>query len=209
MTAVRLVRRSLAIAAILSLCSPVVRTTWAGQESVQKLMERGALDEAVQRASRERGNPESTYLAAQALIKMDNDGGARERYAQLREMGDADWKAIGDSGAALLSGNVDEASEAASRAVAANGDNPFTHYQAGLVASRKNDFERAAAEFGRSVELKPDFAYGHYYAGLANQKLRQTSKMSQHLEAFLRLAPDAPERSAITAVLRTLRPRRR
>ena len=96
---------------------------------------------------------------------------------------------------------MDEASEAANRAVAANGDNPFTHYQAGLVASRKNDFERAAAEFGRSVELKPDFAYGHYYAGLANQKLRQTAKMSQHLEAFLRLAPDAPERSAVNAVL--------
>ena len=209
MTAARMVRRSLAVAAVVSLCAPAVRTMAAGQdETVQKLMERGALNEAVQRAGRERGNPESTYLAAQALIKLNNDGGAGEQYSQLREMGDADWKAIGDSGAALLNGNVDEASEAANRAVAANGDNPFTHYQAGLVASRKNDFERAAAEFGRSVEIKPDFAYGHYYAGLANQKLRQTSKMSQHLEAFLRLAPDAPERSAVNAVLRTLRPRR-
>lgn len=209
MKAARLVRRSLAIAAVLSLCAPALRTASAGQdESVQKLMERGALDEAVQRASRDRGNPESTYLAAQALIKMNNDGGASEQYSHLRETADADWKAIGDSGAALLSGNVDEASEAATRAVAANGDNPFTHYQAGLVASRKNDFDRAAAEFGRAVELKPDFAYGHYYAGLANQKLRQTAKMSQHLEAFLRLAPDAPERSAVNAVLRTLRPRR-
>ena len=92
------------IAAVLSLCCtlrPLRRG--AGQEdSVQKLMERGALDEAVQRAERDRGNPESTYLAAQALIKMNNDGGAGEQYSQLREMGDADWKAIGDSGAALL-----------------------------------------------------------------------------------------------------------
>src|SRR4029453_15683332 len=125
MAARRLLRRSLAIAAMLSLCSPIVRTTWAGQESVQKLMERGALDEAVQRATRDRGNPESTYLAAQALIKMNNDGGAGEQYSRLREMG-GDWKAIGDSGAALLSGNVDEATEAADRAIAANGDNPVT-----------------------------------------------------------------------------------
>ena len=63
----------------------------------------------------------------------------------------------------------------------------------------------ANREFGRSVEIKPDFAYGHYYAGLAYQKLRQTAKMSQHLETFLRLAPEAPERAAVAAVLRTLR----
>jgi tetratricopeptide (TPR) repeat protein len=193
---------------MVSLCSPAVRTTSAGQESVQKLLERGALDEAVQRANGERGNPESTYLAAQALIKMNNDGGAGEQYAQLRGMRDADWKAIGESGSALMGGNMDDATDAANRAIAANGDNPFAHYQAGLVASRKNDFDRAAAEFGRSTELKPDFAYGHYYAGLANQKLRQNSRMSQHFEAFLRLAPDAPERAAVAAVLRTFRPRR-
>src|SRR5262245_21845340 len=208
MAARRLLRRSLAVAALLSLCSPGVRTVSAGQESVQRLMERGALDEAVQRAKSERGNPESTFLGAQALIKMDNSGGAAEQFAQLREMRDADWRAIGESGSALVSGNVDEAAEAANRAIAANGDNPFAHFQAGLVASRKNDFERAAAAFGRAVELKPDFAYGHYYAGLANQRIRQTSKMSQHFEAFLRLAPDAPERAAVTAILRTFRPRR-
>ena len=209
MNASRLVPRSVALAAMLAVSALCVSTTSAGQdESVQKLMERGALDEAVQRADRDRGNPESTYLAAQALIKMNNDGGAGQQYAHLRDMGDGDWKAIGDSGAALLSGNVDEADAAAARAVAANGDNPYTHYQAGLVASRKNDFEKAVAEFSRSVEIKPDFAYGHYYAGLAAQKLRQTPKMSQHLEAFLRLAPDAPERAAVNAVLRTLRPRR-
>jgi len=205
MTATRLVPRSVAIAAALALCASSVRPLSARQdESVQKLMERGALGDAVQRAERDRGNPESTYLAAQALIKMNNDGGAGERYSQLGQMGD-DWKAIGDSGAALLSGDVGAAENAANRAIAANGDNPFAHYQAGLVASKKNDFGRAASEFGRSVEIKPDFAYGHYYAGLAYQKLRQTAKMSQHLETFLRLAPEAPERAAVAAVLRTLR----
>src|SRR5262245_17600887 len=122
MTAARLVRRSLVFATALSLCAPVIRVASAGEEqSVQKLLERGALDEAVQQASRERGNPESTYLAAQALIKKSDEGGAGAQYSQLREGRDEDWKAIGDSGAALLSGNVGEAENAANRAIAANG----------------------------------------------------------------------------------------
>src|SRR5687768_3836668 len=60
----------------------------AQEATVQKLLERGALDEALQRAERERDNPESTYLAAQALIKKDDSGRATEEYGRLREIGD-------------------------------------------------------------------------------------------------------------------------
>jgi tetratricopeptide (TPR) repeat protein len=198
------------IAAAFALCASSVQTLAARQdESVQKLLERGAFDEAVQRAERDRGNPESTYLAAQALSKMNNDGSAGQQYARLRDMGGDDWKAIGQSAEAMLGGNLNEAQAAANRAVELNGDNAYAHYQAGVVSSRRGDFEKAAAEFARSVELKPDLAYGHYYAGLSYQKLRQTPKMSQHLEAFMRLAPDAPERAAVSGILRTLRPIRR
>jgi hypothetical protein len=55
------------------------------------------------------------------------------------------------------------------------------------------------------VELKPDFAYAHYYAALANQRQRQLPKAADHFNAFLRLAPDAPERSAVLAIMRTLK----
>jgi tetratricopeptide (TPR) repeat protein len=204
MPAIRHVMRSLALAAPL-VFTVVVAT---GQEiSVQKLLERGSLDEAVQKAEGERDNPESIYLAAQALNKMNNGGRANEEYSRLRERGEEDWKAIGDSGAALTAGNVDEAMAAANRAVSANGGNPYAHYQVGMVATQQNNFQQAAEEFGRSVEIKPDLAYGHYYAGLANQRIKQIPKMSEHLEAFLRLAPDAPERAAVAAILRTLRRR--
>jgi tetratricopeptide (TPR) repeat protein len=203
--AIRHFVRSLAIV-YLALCAPAVLMAHTQQVSVQQLLERGALDEAVQRAERERDNPESTYLAAQALTKMDQGGRANEEYARLRDTGDESWKAIGESGALLLEGNVPAAMDAAARAVSANADNPYAHYQVGIVASRQNDFERAAEAFGRSVQLKPDFAYGHYYAGLASQRLKQTPQMSKHLEAFMRLAPEAPERVAVAAILRTLRP---
>jgi tetratricopeptide (TPR) repeat protein len=179
----------------------------AQQVSVQSLLERGAFEEAVQRAEGERDNPESTYLAAQAFARMNNSGRAAEQYTRLRETGDDAWKAIGESGVLLSEGNADGARQAAERAVAANGNNPYAHYQVGAAANRQSDFGKAAEAFGRAVDLKPDFAYAHYYAGLAQQRLKNIARMSEHFEAFMRLAPDAPERSAVAAILRTLRPR--
>jgi len=177
------------------------------EASVQKLLERGSLDEAVQKAAGERDNPESTYLAAQAFSKMHSPDRAGAQYSLLRENGDEAWRNIGESGALLVEGNAGAAQTAADRAVAASGDNPYAFYQLGAVASRQNNFQKAAETFGRAAELKPDFAYAHYYAGLAHQRIRNTAQMSAHLEAFLRLAPDAPERSGVAAMLRTLRPR--
>ena len=177
----------------------------AAQDTVQKLIERGALQEAVDRAGSEGDNPVSTYLAAQALIKMDNSGGAEERFNRLRETGDGSWKAIGESGAKLLSGDVGGAMEAANRAVAANGDNAYAHYQLGIVAMRESNFERATEALTRATELQPDLAYAHYYAAQSAQKLKQTAKMADHFRYFLKFAPEAPERQAVQAILRTLR----
>lgn len=203
----RHLNRSFALIATLSLAAPAA--SWAQEQTltVQQLFERGALEQAVQKAAAD-SDPEATYLAAQAYSKMDNTAGATAQYAQLQQTGDESWQAIGESGAKLVSGDLAGALEAATRAVTLNEGNPFAHYQVAAVASRQNNFEQAAQEFGRAIELKPDFAYAHYYAGLAHQRLRHTAEMSRHFEAFMRLAPDAPERAAVAAVLRTLRPRR-
>lgn len=199
---IRHLKGSLTALAMLSLFAAEVG---AQEMTVQALLERGALEEAVQRAESERGNPEATFFAAQAAARMNNDGRAVEEYGRLRDSGDDSWRAIGESGALLTEGNVEGAMQAAERAVAANGDNPYAHYQVGAVATRLNDFARAADEFRRAVDLKPDFAYAHYYAGLAQQRLKNIARMSEHFEAFMKLAPDAPERNAVAAILRTLR----
>lgn len=200
----RHLHRSILSALGIALLSGVVVA--ADQEnSVQKLIERGALDEAVARAGEEGGNPESTYLAAFALTKKNDSGGAEERYAQLSQQGDESWKAIGEAGARLLARDVDGAMDAATRAVAANDGNPYAHYQLAIVATRKDNWPRALAEFQKAIELKPDFAYAHYFAGQAAQRVRQTPKAVEHYTAFVRLAPDAPERTAVQSLLRSLR----
>jgi tetratricopeptide (TPR) repeat protein len=186
----------------------VFGTEAGAQQSVQALLERGALEEAVQRAEGERGNPESTYFAAMAFARLNANDRALQEYQRLRDTGDDSWKAIGESAALLIEGNAAEAMQAAERAVAANDGNAYAHYQVGTVAHRQNDYARSAQEFRRALDLKPDLAYAHYYAGLAQQRLKNIARMSEHFEAFMRMAPDAPERNAVAAILRTMRPLR-
>ena len=199
--------RSLTATAAAGIILAAASPARAQEASVQALFERGALSEVVERAASDRGNPEATYLAAQALAKMDNADRAREEYGRLRENGAADWKAIAESGDAMAAGDFDAARAAAERAVAANGDNPYTHYQKGLVATRQSRFRDAADAFNRAVELKPDLAYAHYYSGIAHQRLKEIARMSEHLEYFLKLAPNAPEQATVQSILRTVRPR--
>lgn len=176
----------------------------AGQKpEVQRLFQSGAYEQAVTAAGE--GDPASTYLAAQSLIKLDRSDGAAAEMRRLRAGDNPAWRLVGESGEALIANDSAGAVDLARRATEADGGNPFAHYQLGLAASKASDWGTAVAGFSRAVELKPDFAYAHYYAALANQRLRQLPKAAEHFDAFLRLAPDAPERSAVLAIMRTLK----
>ncbi len=177
----------------------------AGEEQsaqVQKLFQSGSYEEVVQAA--EGGDPASVYLAAQALMRLEQADRATAQFAKLAAAGGA-WQPIGESGQAMVASDAARAVEAARKAVAADANNPLAHYQLGLAASKAGDFATAASEFERAAELKSDFAYAHYYAGLAFQRQRQLPKAAQHFDAFLKLAPDAPERSAVQQIMRTLK----
>ena len=170
---------------------------------VQRLFQSGAYEKAVEAAGD--GDPASTFLAAQSLIKLDRDDQAVAQMARLRASENPAWRLIGESGEALIGNDAGRAVELARRAVDADGGNPFGHYQLGLSAAKANDWGTAVSAFARAIEVKPDFAYAHYYAGLSYQRQRQLSKTAEHFDAFLRLAPDAPERPAVLAILRTIK----
>lgn len=176
----------------------------AGQKpEVQRLFQSGAYEQAAEAAGG--GDPASTYLAAQSLLKLNRNDNAAAEFTRLRASESAAWRLIGESGEAMLANDTGRAVDVARRATEDDGGNPFAHYQLGLAASKAGDWGTAVAALTRAVELKPDFAYAHYYAALALQRQRQLSKAAQHFDAFLRLAPDAPERSAVQAIMRTLK----
>lgn len=181
----------------------------AAQDSAQRLFERGAYAEAVQQVGVERqaGNndPASTYLAAQALTKLDRSQDARAEFAKLTGGDNETWAAIGQSSIALLDNNLDEAVGAGRRARDMNGDSGFTHYQLGLALMRQNQFDEAAQVLDRAAELMPEFAYAHYNAGVAHQRAKRFNRMAEHFQVFLQLAPDAPERRQVQLALSTLK----
>ena len=193
-------RSFLALAALWLSVAPAA----AGQKAeVQRLFQSGAYEQAAE-AARD-GDPASTYVAAQALIKAERNDRAAAEFARLRAGGDAAWQLVGESGEALVAGDAGRAVELARKATEADGNNAFAQYQLGLAASRANDWGAAEGAFARTIQLKPDFAYAHYYKALVHQRLRQLPKSAEHFEAFLRLAPDAPERSAVLAIMKTLK----
>jgi tetratricopeptide (TPR) repeat protein len=176
----------------------------AGQKpEVQRLFQSGSYEQAVE-AARD-ADPASTFVAAQSLLKLGRNDQAVAEMTRLRSSDQPSWRLIGESGEALAANDAGRAVEVARRAIESDEGNPFAHYQLGLAASKASDWGTAASAFTRTVEIKPDFAYAHYYAGLAHQRQRQLPKTAEHFDAFLRLAPDAPERSAVAAILRTIK----
>jgi tetratricopeptide (TPR) repeat protein len=175
----------------------------AQKPEVQRLFQSGSYEQAVE-AARD-ADPASTYLAAQSLLKLDRTDQAAAQINRLKDSDQSGWRLIGESGEAMLANDAGRAVDLARRATEADGGNPFAQYQLGLAASKAADWGTAAAAFTRAIELKPDFAYAHYYAALAHQRQRQLPKTAEHFDAFLRLAPDAPERSAVVAILRTIK----
>lgn len=178
-------------------------SVWAQKPEVQRLFQSGSYEQAVEAA--QNGDPATTYLAAQSLLRLERLDRASAEVSRLKGSDQPGWRLVGESTEALMQNNGGRAVELARAAVEADGGNPFAQYQLGLSASKVSDWGTAVSAFTKAVELKPDFAYAHYYAALAYQRQRNLPKTAQHFDAFLRLAPDAPERGAVMAILRTIK----
>ena len=190
---------------VLALVAPLA----AEQQSAQKLFERGAYDETVQRVNTERGagndDPAAAYLAGLAYEKMGRGQDARAEYARLTGSDNETWHAIGQSAVALLDGAVDEAVNEGRHARDLSGENGWAFYQLGLAHLKKNEFNDASQALDRAAELRQEFAYAHYYAGIAHQREKRFNQMAEHFQAFLKLAPDAPEKKQVQLALSSLR----
>ena len=179
----------------------------AAQDSPQKLFESGKYQEAVDTVKkRSDASPEDVYVRALAHRKLNQNDDAKEAFGALARR-DGAWKEIGNSGTAMIDGNMDDAAAAARRAVDADGNSAQARFQLGLVESARNNQQQAADAFAKATELDSQMAYAHYEAGMAFYKAKKVDRMAVYFENFLRLAPNAPERPAVQSIMKTIRGR--
>ena len=151
-------------------------------------------------------NSRARHTLGLVLLELDNAGEAAAELQKAVELGPATDKLQVD----LARANVklkewDKAEAALKAAEEIKSDNPDIPYYHGMVAAARNDYTSAAADFEKAIELNPGNAYAHYYAGLAYNSIKRRDKTVEHLEAFLKLAPEAPEAKKVQSVLRAVR----
>jgi tetratricopeptide (TPR) repeat protein len=164
----------------------------------------GAVDQATDadKASR------LQYLAAQSYDKLSDPDAARRAYQRLADMGgDTPWALIGRSAVQLMDQQLDEALGSADQAASLDASLPEAPYQRGIVLMSRKDYGGAMDAFTKAAQLDPAFAAAHYYAGLASYRVKRIDLMTDHFESFIKLAPNAPERSEVESILRTVRGR--
>jgi tetratricopeptide (TPR) repeat protein len=150
--------------------------------------------------------PRALYLQAQSFEKLGDSNGAAAVYAQLAGAGPA-WQSVAQAALDLQRKQPAEAVAAATQATAQDPELPEARYQLGLAYTVSGDFAKAASAFDKALELDQQWAYAAYYAGLSYYKAKRIDILAARFEAFLKLAPNAPERPEVESIMRTLRGR--
>jgi len=201
--------------------APTAQQDAAQELTVQQLFEAGEYQPLLDKVSQEESpSPADLYLAGLSARKLppppENEPEPDTRQEQARtwlgklgsEGEDAEqdpWTFIRRSALAVGEHNGEEAVAAARRAVKLAPDNVYAQFQLGLAYGENKDMANAAKAFDQAIAADPMFAYAYYYAGNAYYQVKRTDKMINLFERFIKLAPDAPERPAIVALLRTVR----
>ena len=135
--------------------------------------------------------PDQVYLRALAHRKLGQNEEAKQAFGALASAAEGSvWREIGQSGTALVDGNVDGALAAATKAAEIDGNSASARYQLGVVESARDNQAQAAEAFARAAELDPQMAYAHYEAGMAFYKIKRVDRMAVYFENFLKLAPE-------------------
>jgi tetratricopeptide (TPR) repeat protein len=179
---------------------------------VRRLYDAGKFNEVIStveqtRAAADTATMQLQYLAAQSREKLNDHDGARVLYQLLADGADPAWAAIGRAAVALIDKRMDDALNAANSGAEAGALLPEAHFERGIVLMNRRDYEGASAAFDQAIQLDPTFAAAQYNGGLAEYRIKRVDRMAAHFEAFLKLAPNAPERPEVESIMRTVRGR--
>ncbi len=177
----------------------------APPSSTQALFESGRDDEVVSRATSPAVRPEDVWFGAQSLLRTGQRAEATEQFRRLRDTAESDaFRRAAEVALARLSGQPD----AVQIAQAASGEfsgEAFVQFEAGITFALQGDVAAGAQAFDAAISASPTLACAYYQAGLAYSRLNRPDLTVARFEAFVRLAPSAPERAQVDSILRTAR----
>lgn len=75
---------------------------------------------------------------------------------------------------------------------------------AGHQRLEARDYGAAATTFDDCATARPDEPYAYYYAGMSYREIGRVDLMTLRFERFIELAPGAPERPRVQAILRNV-----
>jgi uncharacterized protein HemY len=178
-----------------------------GPYQAQRAFEAGMYQQVVDAAAAS-ADPSVLFLGALSAQKLDATDRANTFLDQLVQRPSTDaWHFVGQSAKQLLAGDAEAALDSARRGTAADPALPEASYALGLVLVNRQDWGGAAGAFDRASMLNPSFAHAYYYAGLSHYRANRPDLMAARFERFLKLAPDAPERTEVQQIMRTIRGR--
>jgi tetratricopeptide (TPR) repeat protein len=98
-----------------------------------------------------------------------------------------------------------EAEAPARSALAANATHEVAVAALGESLVGQKKYDDAIASLSAALAKREDLAYAYFWRGQAYDKKNQAARMVADYQAFLKLAPKAPEAASVQAVLSALR----
>jgi tetratricopeptide (TPR) repeat protein len=78
-------------------------------------------------------------------------------------------------------------------------------FNLGNLYNTTNQFGLAKDTYLKALDKKPDFAEAHYNLGLLYSKTNEPKSAVTHLERYLELSPDSPNKDAVKNFLKKLK----
>jgi Flp pilus assembly protein TadD len=103
-------------------------------------------------------------------------------------------------------GKKAEAQEALAAMQAAAGDQTAAEaFKQGVALYNANNIAEAEKAFERALAKDPNYAKAHYLLGLCHASKGEMAQAREHVQAFLKMAPNDPDAKEAQAVLAELK----
>jgi tetratricopeptide (TPR) repeat protein len=134
-------------------------------------------------------------------IDLFQNGKFAEAEAELRDVAGAQARAYR---AASLD-RLERYAEAETEAKAALADEAVAVAALGEALVKQDKLDEAIDRMTTALAADANLAYAYYWRGQSRQRKQQIARMAEDYQSFVRLAPEAPEATAVRAVLAGLR----